>query len=112
MIIAGITADVVLCLAFVLLLNVVIDSPPPPEPAPEPTAEIIIIEVIAPTETPSATVTPQPTALPRATVVPSPTATRIRVGTEEPTKAPYVFPTPIRIPNYAIATPTKPRSLK
>lgn len=77
----------------------------------EPTMMPTATAAIFPTETATATGTPLPTAtatLPLPTPLPTLTLAPTRRGIYEPTKPPYIFPTPIHIPPYP--RPTTPRA--
>ena len=116
MILSGaIAANIILCGILVWLFNLTFDQPSELEVTPTdeftathaPTATVFWQETMTPTATllPAATDTPPlPTPLPTLTPVPT------RREIFEPTKPPYIFPTPIHIPPVPRASPTLPRS--
>jgi len=75
----------------------------------EPTATETASSEALPKLTPTLSLTPKPTAtptpfptMPPVTPLPSP-------AIEEPTKLPYVFPTPLNVPGTALPTPSRTR---
>ncbi|MCX7839532.1 MAG: hypothetical protein N2559_08780 [Anaerolineae bacterium] len=80
---------------------------------PEELASDSLLEDATPTETLWHTETPTPTDTPSPsvtfTLTPLPTPSPTRRGVLEPTKPPYVFPTPIHIPPIPRPAPTRMR---
>jgi hypothetical protein len=110
--IAGLVAIPFLCLLLVCLIALVVnDTTPSSEELPledPPIEELIETTDPPPTETAAATPAslPSPTATP--TLIPSPTFVPGRPPTDEPTKPPYIFKTPIII----IAPPVLPTATR
>jgi hypothetical protein len=111
--------DTILLIAFLLIVSLVINSPVADEKlgATNASAESGLAsptDTVTPTETlvriPVITVTPTPTESATLTPIPSPT----RILPEEPTKAPYMFQTPVFIPpnmrDNLAPTPTRTRT--
>lgn len=114
--IGAIAANIVLASVLVWLFNVMIVQPS--EGDVSPTEDVVATDTPTATETARLfeTTTPTLTPIPSATfteVLPSPLPTLTPEPTRreifERTRAPYVFPTPIHIPPYPRATPTRGR---
>ncbi len=110
-VVEAILANLVLWIVVVSLYGWAINQPGEPEPTPmgeelPVIVEVTVIVTAAPRDTPSPTATVQETPPPMPPIPPTPEPTRREFG--EPTKPPYVFPTPIYIPAVrASATPTR-----
>jgi hypothetical protein len=116
LLIVAILANVVLVFVCLSLFNVIVNPSSEPDMAQEgnvvateePTAIETIIRAETPTPMMPATLTATPTLLPTplATLTPEPTRREFL----EPTKPPYVFPTPIYIPTTPRERPTPTRA--
>lgn len=117
LLIAAILANVLLCIVLVTLFGWAVNQAPEPEVTVEeleeealPTAEPTRTETQASHETTTPTIPPAPTPTAVPTLAPMPTPEPTRRQFSEPTKPPYVFPTPIHIPPVPRASPAPTRA--
>jgi hypothetical protein len=99
---------VVLCLCLLLGVFATTQAPVPAALVDETaTGEPTATETALPRLTPTMSLTPKPTATP----TPFPTMSLVTplpsLAIEEPTKLPYVFPTPLGIPGTRLPTPSR-----
>ena len=116
LLIAAILANLILCIVLVFLFDWAVNQSNELDPAPmdddtpvmaEATATETAVSRETPTLSPTAPGTPPPTLV--VTLVPTLTPEPTRREILEPTKPPYVFPTPIYIPPVPRATSTPTR---
>ncbi|MEW5720815.1 MAG: hypothetical protein AB1817_19475 [Chloroflexota bacterium] len=111
--IEAILANVILWIVIASLYGWAINQPSEPDAIPMEDDPPVIVEITVivtgvPRDTPSPTATVQDTPPPILSAAPPPEPTRREFG--EPTKPPYVFPTPIYIPPVPRERPTPTRS--
>lgn len=114
LLVGTILANIALCSVLVLLFNLMFDQPSEPEVAPVEDATATetptVTETILRVETATPTIAMTPLATFTVMLPPLPTSEPTRREVFEPTKPPYVFPTPIYIPPVPRERPTPTRA--